>query len=366
MVRKKISIITPIFWGSGTGAATYYQLLLESLQKYPFDFRVFSEHYSAPYSEQINKKVNYISLLPRRSGKNKQKLLDIWKYFIQNLKYYYLLREINSEKCDLVLVHTSFYNQINLFSGVIQRLMKSHPKMSFIADVRDVLLPKKAVVQLKDYQAVISCSKNITKYLTASGLSHEKIVYLPIPQEQISLDPHLRDTILTKFKLHQQSYIFYAGMIKESKAVDLLLTVFVKEILPKYPKVKLVLSGYLKTRNSSILKLMQSPNVLYLGNCPRPEVLALIQGAELCVNLSPVESISRFALEAIALQRPVLLPPNVPEYMEHCPEFVATSRDPEVLAAQMIEIMEAQKVPNYPIEIHDPEVVAQQYYELLK
>ncbi|AFY39022.1 glycosyl transferase group 1 [[Leptolyngbya] sp. PCC 7376] len=363
--NKKISIITPIFFGSGTGAATYYQLLLQSLQQYPLDFRVFSEKAKEQQCSQEKwQNFEYVSLLPQRSGKDKQLLRDIWKYILQNIKYFQLRKEIKPQKCNIFLVHTSFYNQINFFYLVINRLTSLYKDINFIADVRDVLLPQKEIPQLNKYKLVISCSKNITQYLISGGIKSKKIRYIPIPQEKIFVADRFTDETLEKFLLTDQPYIFYAGMLKESKGVDLLLKIFIEEISPKYPQLKLVLSGFLKTQNPVVLEGLKARNVVYLGNAPRSEVLALIKGASLCVNLSPVESISRFALEAIALKRPVVLPPNIPEYMEHCPEFVATSRDPKVLATQMIRIMEAEQTADYPIEIHEPERVAAQYYEL--
>lgn len=362
MSHKKILIFTPIFFGSGTGAATYYQLLIKSLQKFNLSFTVVSETDSR---NSPTESFQYISLLPLRSGKNKQFLKDLFLYAWQNLNYFRLLNIFSKNKYSSALVHSSFYNHLSFFDVVIKILIKTNSDVDFIADVRDVLLPQEQIKNLSVYKNVIACSKNIVENLLQGGLSQEKIVHIPIPQAHITINPDASLRFQDRLDLKNERYIFYAGMIKELKAVDLLLETFVNFVQPKDENIKLVLAGYLKTKNPEIIERLNEKNVVYLGNCSQEEVHCLTFHADLCVNLSPCESIARSSLEAITLHRPVLLPPNIPEYMEHCPELVATSRDPQVLATQMMHILQTEKTANYPIELHDPERIAKQYYELL-
>ncbi|NJN73502.1 MAG: glycosyltransferase family 4 protein [Limnothrix sp. RL_2_0] len=362
MPQKKILIFTPIFFGSGTGAATYYQLLVKSLQKYNFSFTIVSETNN---QNNRTKSFKYISLLPLRSGKNKQFLKDLFLYAWQNLNYFRLFNIFSRAKYTSALMHSSFYNHLSFFDVIIRILIKTNSDVTFITDVRDVLLPQEQVKNLSVYKNVIACSKNIVENLLQGGLSQAKIIHIPIPQASIIINLDVGLRFQNDLDLKNERYIFYAGMIKELKAVDLLLEIFVNYVQPQDENIKLVLAGYLKTKNSEIIERLKAKNVVYLGNCSQEEVHCLTFHADLCVNLSPCESIARSSLEAIALHRPVLLPPNIPEYLEHCPELVATSRDPQVLAAQMMHILQTGITANYPIELHDPERIAKQYYELL-
>jgi len=363
MANHNISIVTPIFSGSGTGAATYYHLLAEGLQHQGVDLTIISEKTNLPINFD---NCEYLGLFPTRTGKKKQLIRDLIGYTWQNLQYLRLPRIFQKRQPNAVLVHTSFYNLPSIFPQVMKRaIAQKLPYQKYIADVRDVLIPLKQVQYLSQYDQVIACSENVFQHLSLGGLKQEKITYIPIPQEQISVNPTEVDQLLSQLELTETPYIFYAGMIKEVKAVDLLLEAFTQFVSPQVPEVKLVLAGYIKTTNSRLFQRLEANHVYYVGNLKRSEILNLMAGASLCINLSPNESISRSSLEALALKCPVLLPPNIPEYMRHCPDFVVISRDPQVIAKQIINALSKQKIPDYPIEKHLPETVIQQYEEVL-
>jgi glycosyltransferase involved in cell wall biosynthesis len=363
MSTSKIIIITPIFSGSGTGAATYYRLLAQVLQHQEVELTVISEQ---TQSELETNSCEYIGLFPTRTGKQKQIIRDVIGYAWQNLQYLKLTGIFKQRQPNAVLVHTSFYNFPGIFPKVMQAAIQQKQfGQQYIADVRDVLLPIKQVKYLTQYDQVIACSENVLNRLVAGGLLKAKIKYIPVPQEAVSVDSSQVQQLLTQLNLHETPYIFYAGMIKEIKAVDLLLEAFTQFVYPKQPNIKLVLAGYIKTTNPTILKFLQSPNVDYLGNRNRTEILQLIAGASLCVNLSPNESISRSSLEALALKRPTLLPPNIPEFERYCPNFVVNSRNPQEVAEKMMTALSDQVIPSYPIEQHLPENIIQKYEETL-
>ncbi|QDZ40714.1 glycosyltransferase family 4 protein [Euhalothece natronophila Z-M001] len=360
----KVIIITPILFGSGTGAATYYYLLAEGLQHQGIDLTIISEKANLPINFDNGE---YLGLFPSRTGKKKQLIRDLIGYAWQNLQYLKLPSIVQKKQSNAVLVHTSFYNLPGIFPQVMKRaIAQKQSKQKYIADVRDVLLPLKQVKYLSQYDQVIACSENVRQLLISGGLNQEKITYIPIPQETISVNSVEVENLLTELGLDQTPYIFYAGMIKEIKAIDLLLETFTQFVHPKQPDIKLVLAGYIKTTNPKILNLLQSENVHYVGNRNRKDILNLMAGASLCINLSPNESIGRSSLEALALKRPTLLPPNIPEFMCHCPDFVVSSRDPQVIAEQIIDTLSKQKIPTYPIEQHLPEKVIQQYHTILR
>ena len=358
-MAKLVVIITPIFFGSGTGAATYYQLLVNALNGHHYKFIVISEIAENPTLTHIE---DYYGILPKRTGKDKQVWRDRLIYGWQNLNYLRLFTILKQVQPDIVLVHSSFYNFPGIFSTIVQFLIKlKSQEQAWICDVRDVLLPLRAIKQLFDYNAVIACSTNVAGRLVDNGLRTSQLFKIPIIQESLSIGNSDSIPFLSSLNLESNSYIFYAGMIKEIKAVDLLLEAFTRYVHPVFPDVKLLLAGYLKTSNSHILKLLKSPGVCYLKNQDRQSIHRLMASARLCINLSPYEALSRSSLEAIALKRPVLLPPNIPEFEQHCPDFVVRSRDPKIVAERIVFALHHPAIPNYPIEEHLLSRVINQY-----
>lgn len=363
MLKKKVLIITPIFFGSGTGAATYYSLLAESLVSCDFEPIIISEK---TYSPQNHQNYQYFGIFPIRTGKNKNIFKDIFVYAIQNLAYLRIPLIVNKIQPDIIIIHTSFYNLPGIFPWMIKAISKSSKNRCLIADVRDVLFPISQGHHLQDFDTVIACSKNVLNLLHSCNINQTKIHHICIPQEKLEIDSNYKEILLSDLSLVGKKFIFYSGMLKELKAVDLLLKAFVDFIHPQEPNIVLVLAGYLKTNHPFILQHLHSDNVLYIGNRSRKDIIHLMASARVCVNLSPNESISRSSLEALALRRPVLLPPNIPEYQDCCSEFVVATKDPQEIAMKILQLVHTGEVATYPVEQHLPEKVMHNYLEVLR
>lgn len=363
MHKKKVLIITPIFFGSGTGAATYYSLLADSLLFCGFEPIIISE--KADYSKD-SQKYQYFGVFPIRTGKNKNIFKDIFVYGLQNLGYLRIPSIISQVRPDIIIIHTSFYNLPGIFPWMVKFVSKLSKNRCFIADVRDVLFPIHQGHHLQDFDKVIVCSKNVFDLIQLCNIDRNRIHHICIPQEKLQINFSYQEKLLSNLGLNSKIYIFYSGMLKELKAVDLLLQAFVEFIYPKNYNIVLVLAGYLKTSNSYILQHLDSNNVLYIGNRSRKDIIHLMAGAKVCVNLSPNESISRSSLEALALSRPVLLPPNIPEYQKECPEFVVSTRSPQEIAKKILQLVHTGEVATYPVDQHLPERVIRDYLEVLQ
>lgn len=112
--------------------------------------------------------------------------------------------------------------------------------------------------------------------------------------------------------------------------------------------------------------MLEQDGVVHPGNLPRMEALALMKEAAVCVNLSPNESLSRVSLEALALSRPVVLPPNVGEYEQYCPEFVAHESTVAGVAGRIQSLIDNPVTASYPIEHHSTAAVIDAYINLLR
>lgn len=360
--KTKVIICTPLFWGDASGASVYYRLLSHSLIQEGYKVAVISDKEPS----ELQPSVDYYSLFPARCGRKRKFLLDYFSYATQNLAYFNLNKIVSRVKPRAVLVHSSFYNHPGIFAHVMKGVTRKHPEVNFIADVRDGLMPPAKVPLLNVYRRVIACSENVMNHLLENGVDPERLIRIPVIQERLKTGNKLLARTVIDLGLEGQPYIFYAGLVKESKAVDVVLEAFLRYVRPIRKDVRLVIAGLMKTSNRGMKEMLAQDGVLYVGNRRREEVLALMSGAALCVNLSPNEGMPRTSLEALALGRPVVLPPNVPEFSRYCEGFVVSEREPAIVANRMIEIMDAGVVPSYPIETHFPENVFNAYADLLQ
>jgi glycosyltransferase involved in cell wall biosynthesis len=357
-----VVICSPIFWGGGSGASSYYQLLAKEFVLSGFQVSVISDQ--EVLDGGLN--VNYFSLFPARCSRNRRVLRDHFAYLLENMAYFRIERLIRNIRPRCMILHSSFYNHPGLFPWLMQRLMRRLPDIDFIADVRDTLMPLRKVPLLNNFHRVFACSENVSEHLLAGGLVPEKIVRVPVIQERLRVDEGVAKLRLLKdLELHGRVYIFYAGLVKEGKAIELLLKAFLQYVRPARAEVLLVIAGLMKTSARSVQNMLEEDGVMYVGNRSREDVLALASSAALCVNLSPKEGMPRSSLEPLALGRPAVLPPNVPEFTRHCGDFVVAERSPEIVAARMLEIMDAGVGPNYPIDLHYPEKVLPIYLEAI-
>ncbi len=363
-MSESLVILTPTFGRSGSGAATYYGLLVDLLSPHFDTITVVSER-GVPQGAGAGA-AGYVGLWPQRSSRDKQPLRDVLKYGVQNLQYTMLPQILKRQEATCLLLHSSFFNWPGILP-VVLRSLSAHRRagLRVVADVRDGLLPPKRVPLLNDFDAVIACSDNVEAHLLAHGADRQRIRPIPVVQEPLSAAAVSSPELLSSLGLGGAPYVFYAGLLKESKAVDLLLDAFLNHVRPLRPDLKLVLSGLLKTRHAGIRADLTREGVQHVGNRGRAEVLALMAGAALCVNLSPIEGLPRSSLEALALGRPTLLPPRVPEFARHCPERVVESRDASEVGAMMLDALERGDAPNYPIARHAPAATLPLYLDVL-
>jgi len=359
--RLDLLIVTPSFHGAAGGAAVYYRLLADALLDHGCRVGVVSDAEEGPYPGA------YFGVLPRRCGRAGQGLRGGLAYGWQNVRYLALPGIVARERPRALLVHTSFLNFPGIFPCVAGRLRAECRRLGtrLVADARDRMLPRSAGRLLNRFDAVIACSTNVARHLEAHGVERSRVVQIPVIQEKLRPDPEAADRLLAELALADAPYLFYAGLLKERKGVDLLLEAFADHLRPRWPEGRLVLAGLLKSAHAGILRRLRAPGVVHVGPRSREDVLALLSRARLAVCLSPSEGLPRASLEALALGRPVLLPPGVPEFEQHCPDFVVASRDPARVAARMLEILRSEAAPRYPIEQHEPANLLPRYLDVL-
>jgi glycosyltransferase involved in cell wall biosynthesis len=220
---------------------------------------------------------------------------------------------------------------------------------------------------LRFFSKIIVCSNNIRNHLSKIGVPSKKVKFIPVIQDAFTLDSKENSYInsIENFS-YMRNYIFYAGAIKEEKGLKILLSTFQNHIYPNYPDIKLVIAGLMKTTDQTIINALTSKNIIYLGKKKHHEIISLMKNSGVCVNLSKSEGMPRVSLEAIALDKPVLLPRNIPEFDHWCPCNVLRSNKPSEIAKQIIEIMHHKIRCRYPIHNHFPSSVLPGYIQIFE
>lgn len=352
----RISIVTPIFFGDGTGASIYYQMLSRYLRAQGWRVQVISERTSAADPGAVD---NYVPLFPFRSGRNRAWLRDSLAYGIQNLQYVRIINHIRHFNSTHTLIHSSFLNTPGFFYPVLKHLDAT---TGCSIDVRDVLLPPRVAPLLRSARSILACSENVVAMLKCYGLSEDRIAHVPVPFAHGAIADDLLEFYKKEFG---PRYIVYVGMIRESKRVDTLIQAFTQYVLPRFPDVELVLAGRRKWSNPANDVLLRHPKVRHVGSISHHNTLHLIAGASVVVNPSAKESLGRSALEAISLQRPVVLPAEVPEFERAAPGLVASSA-PNRLADQIASLLTTPTTVTYDLSVHSPPEVFAKFVDAIQ
>lgn len=355
---SKILIISPVYNKTVGGAAVYYRILSENFMKDGHDVTLVSDVGGK------NFKGHYIGLFPSWAGSDRSFLRDAIYYFWQNVQYLKLFSIFNQGQFDIAIVHSSFYNHPGIFSKILSVIVMRHPKTLFVADVRDRMISDNRISNLKIFHKIIACSKNIVDFLYGKGIN-KNVFYIPVIQEKLDISSSCVASVVAKNGLNDLEYCISVGAVKEDKSVDKLLKAFLNVRKIVESQLDLVVVGLLKTENVEVKKLLSQPGVHYLGALPRNDVLALMKGASLCINLSPNEGMPRASLEAIALNKPVLLPPNIPEFNQYCKNFVVDDLSESNIIKQLQLSIKNPCTVAYPLEQHFPRTVIENYYHIM-
>ena len=359
-------ILTPIFPPTTGGAGVYYGLLSQALiDKYIVDkIVVVTEKIPNKECTEVlqNGRLIIVRLFPHRAGANRQLFLQYVKYIVQNFRYIEIPAIVAKYSIDILLVHSSFHNFPNLLSYSISKV-KKNKRCRLVADVRDWQMPVGNLKQLECYDSVVTCSENTYAHVTRHSVLKDKTELIPVIQEEVS-QPSNADVekLLQRFDITTCKYLSYIGLVKAQKGVKLLFDAFSK-LADSHKDLHLIVAG--TSKDSNLLReITIHPRVHYIGPISRQDALVLASGAQLCANLSDSEGMPRSSLEALALGTRVALPPNIPEFMQYCSEYVVNSINPEDVAKKLDDLLCSSKMVAYPIHKHRLDSVCQKYAEL--
>jgi len=365
MKRIKLAIMTPIFWPATGGAATYYAILTKALIRFNGidSIHIFTEKATGCDRLQTPGGITIHRIFPERAGKDRQGLRFYTDYIVQNLYYFKLFRHLKAAHFDAAIIHSSFHNYPSLIYMAMM-LSRLHRSTILISDIRDRLLPKNRFWQLRPYNHLIACCENVYQHILGDKRLRPHIRRIPVPMEPpnglMCCSPIIKGHNLGKIQ-----YILYIGQISKRKGTLNLVKGF-EQIRGEFPDLKLVLIGMNKASRMQLRSILNVNGVIWLGSCARSEVYAAMRHAKLIINPSSNEGMPRSSLEALLICHNVLLPPNVPEFMFHCPRNTLRDNRPDTIAAKIRECVHNPEKCNYPLADHQIIKGAKLYLDLLR
>jgi glycosyltransferase involved in cell wall biosynthesis len=369
-------IVTPVYWPALGGGAIYTKLLAEALAQDGADVVVATEAF--PEADRIKRthlgsgSVVIDRLFPLRAGRAELDWRSYGAYAWQNILMLGLparlaraVRETGADRA-VVLVHSSFFNKPSLMPYVLERMRRQLPDATrLIVDVRDPLFDESQVPIFARFDAAIGSSRMVADRLRALLPEGTNVAHIPIPFEA-GTPPDEREvtSLLIEHGLDGVSYVLNPNGILEAKRYPTMLDT-IRELrrMPGHEDTVLVTVGRSRDWKARDDAAAAEGVLKFIGVVPHRTVLALMKGAKATLILSLIESPSRSALEALALEKPIIAPP-VAEFLEHIPASVVQSSDPGDIARQIVRVSEQPSGERYPIEVHSTASLVADYRAL--
>lgn len=341
----KIGIVTPIFPPQVGGAATYYNTLICEMVGHPKiqSIDVFTQRSPKDRNNKRHDSIIINKIFPNRQISGISMYKNLTLYFLQNCLYPYLLYLIYIKKLDLVIIHSSFFNQPNILNSLLRIFVLFGTNCKLVLDFRDRLLPRIPSGNFSWSSEKISCSMNVHNYLETEFALKSKLVPIPVDFADIPTST-----------VPRANFILYAGSIDNRKNVQLIIEAF-QSSSELHSKYELILVGHI--RNKEVLRKIHCKSIKVIGAASNMEVRSLMNDASLTINISPIEGMPRVSLEALWYCARVILPPDVPEFENHIPTAVFKGNTPQDLVDFIIARLQINDGLNYPFRDHYPSIV---------
>lgn len=362
-----ISILTPVYTPAPGGGASYTKLLAEALENEPSirHVTIFSERFPGEPDKKISHsgRIDLRRRFPFRAGRDRIDVRSYFDYIVQNIDFA-AISDWLPHDTDVLLIHSSFHYKINFLGMGLRRLRAHRPNIRIILDVRDRFMTATLASTQDLYDAIICCSLNVYDHMLQLGerrpLRHIPILYQPPPAPSNQLMTKSIETA----GLQGKRYVLSTSGVEHKKGIDQLIACF-RELRSRGEKLELVVAGRRRDWNNNHKEAASEGLFRYIGSLPPHQIFNLMSGSEMHINISAIEGLPRSSLEAIASGTRVLLPPNIPEFYQHCGLHVISSSHPTSLANQIQWLLQQQKAPPpYPLERHSIAEVIPQYLKL--
>ncbi len=299
-------------------------------------------------------------LFPMRAGRAELDWRSYVAYAWQNVLMLRLpgrlaraVRETGADRA-VVLMHSSFFYKPSLMPSVLERMRRQLPDATrLIVDVRDPRFDESLAPLFARFDAAIGCSRNNSERLRALLPDGVEVAHIPIPFEAGEQpDDDEVAAVLAQHGLDCVPYVLNPNGILEAKRYPEMLDA-VRQVrrVPGHEDTVLVTIGRSRDWKERDDAAVAEGVLKYVGVVPNRTALALMKGAKTILILSLIEGMPRSALESLALEKPIVVPP-IAEFLEYIPASVVRGDDPGDIARHIIRISEQPAGERYPLEAH--------------
>lgn len=346
-----IVILSPTAPPAPGGASQWCVQVADGLRCHGFrNVRVISEqHPEAPqgFADGILRRY------PFRAGASGRNLSSYARFLTQQIM---LTADVfrGFDGATALLIHGSFF-----YRPTPLALLRHN--MPLVIDLRDPLVSRsvaRRIGTIDQLHSVVACSESTLDAATTAGVSGAHLIPIPFARpERPGPPPALPTRIADRFVLFTNGTDHRKGI---ARAVRL------TESLRRRGSVDgLVIVGRARETCNELDEAIACGWATHLGPLVHSQVLALMSAAAIVVILSPIEGLSRSALETIAVGGTPLLPNSVPEFARHLPQFVVNPySEGEVLEVADRLLNGHCASPAYPFELHEPGRVGALYAAL--
>lgn len=276
---KNVLIVTPLYYPSVGGAATYFkEYVVDNLSK---DFNIYVLTKTPAHSRR-----GEVYAIPSRETVTPviYKFVFIWDFISSLVIASYI---ILTKKIELVHTHTS--SGLCLGSSLAARIFKRR----LIKDLSDKL---SSVINVKFPipDRLICLRGTCTQYALSCGIDRSllALTFLPFDKE-----PLPNNKI---FPQNKNKYFLYAGEIKSGKGVDKILA-----LARQIPTYQFILVGP-RRETELVTKLLMEHNIKLLPPLSHDNVLIYMRNSQALLQPSDSEGIPRVVIEALSTRIPVI------------------------------------------------------------
>lgn len=350
----RILLLTPLYPPAIGGAATYFADIVPLLEAHPAisQLLLLTEQMPGEPKRFSAGKLTVLRLLPTRVSVERPYFIHAFTYLQTQLWLRHNLpRLVHKYRLDLVHFHTRYRGQMTYRS--LSRL-----PIAVLADLRDKMSDPAALAACS--QHLLCCAQGVADFAAAGGYSLNRTSLIPIPFVIPALLPESAiQAAQQQVGLAERPFLLYIGDMTVNKGVYDLLDAF-EQWQQTQPGVALVLAGMNRGGRLFLEQVNQVPQAHYLGHIPHAQALALMQAAEIVLLPSRSEGLPRTILEAVALGKKVLCPPNIPEFDAHLSDFVLPEVSASAIQEKLTTIWHNPAMPNYPLAEHRVEAIVAQ------
>jgi len=306
-------IVTPAFGDDGTGAGSYYAALVSRLTMGEYSVHVVCHR---EVNSDLGDRTELRAFLPNLPKLGRSACSKCRAWYVRGVGDWRREKYRHKSNFQCLIIHDSVLTK-SLIALPLLRLV-GPPASRRIVDVRAPIKGSKERVIIRLFGGkIIACSRNT---LASLGPRVRRTSLIPIPLDAVHGNLPGARLVLDEKRVHPDArLVLYAGRLKRSKGVPKLIEAF---LLADFDRETLLILAGADKLSRSERRLLRSPRVVHLGIQPRDVTRGIMTLSSLVVNLSPEEGLSRSMLEAMSLDRPVLLPPNTPEFNDTDPALV--------------------------------------------